>query len=651
MLQINGVTKGFAGRVLFEDVTWNVSDGDRVGLAGPNGSGKTTLLRMLTRAESPDAGKLSMPRGTTVGYLPQDGLTHSGKSLREETLQAFEKVLAIGEELKTLEEKMSASEPESAEHQKVLERYGECRDEWDRRGGFTIESQVEEVLLGLGFKQTDFESPTENFSGGWQMRIALAKLLLTQPNLLLLDEPTNHLDLEARNWLEDFLANYPHAIILVSHDRYFLDRVVTRIAEIDRRKLVDYTGNYSTYLETRAKALVELRAKASRQQEEIDRTRRFIEKFRYKATKAKQVQSRVKMLEKMEKIEVPPERKLLRLRLPEVERSGRVVLELGKVHKSYGDNHVFNGCDLLIERGERMALVGPNGVGKSTLMRLLSGAEAPDDGELKCGHNVKTGYFSQERYDLDEERTVLENMTDGAPIEMIPRLRNLLGAFLFHGDDVDKKVKVLSGGEKSRLALARLLLRPANVLLLDEPTNHLDLDSKAILLDALKEYKGTLVFVSHDRYFLDELSTKVTEIADGEVHVHWGGYPDFMRSKEVVPDKRDREADVATGDVEVTTPKPSKPKRASDPKPQAKGKKFSKNQAREIQERLEEIELAISETEIGVDSLEGRMAVPGFYDDAEAANQVVKTHEELKAKLKSLYKEWEELAQKATAFC
>ena len=649
MLQINGVTKGFAGRVLFEDVTWNVNDGDRVGLAGPNGSGKTTLLRMLTRKQSPDAGKVTMPRGTTVGYLPQDGLTHSGKSLREETLRAFEKVLAIGEELKKLEEQMSVSKPESAEHQKVLARYGECRDEWDRRSGFTIESQVEEVLLGLRFKQKELEAPTESFSGGWQMRIALAKLLLLQPNLLLLDEPTNHLDLEARNWLEDFLANYPHAVILVSHDRYFLDRVVTRITEIDRRKLVDYTGNYSTYLKTRANALAELRNQASRQQEEIDRTRRFIEKFRYKATKAKQVQSRVKMLEKVKKIEVPPERKLLRLRLPEVERSGRVVLELQKVHKSYGDNHVFKGCDLLIERGERMALVGPNGVGKSTLMRLLSGAEAPDDGELKLGHNVKTGYFSQERYDLDEERTVLDNMTEGAPIEMVPRLRNLLGAFLFHGDDVDKKVKVLSGGEKSRLALARLLLRPANVLLLDEPTNHLDLDSKGILLDALKAYQGTLVFVSHDRYFLDELSTKVTEIADGKAHVHWGGYPDFLRSKEVVADKEDKEAEKAT--IAVAAPTPSKPDLEADTKPKAKGKSLSKNQARAIQERLEEIELAISETEVGVDSLEGRMAVPGFYDDAEAANQVVKTHEELKAQLKSLFKEWEELAQKATAFC
>jgi len=638
MLQIQNLTKAYAGRVLFEDVTWNVSDGDRVALAGPNGSGKTTLLRMILRSESPDSGKVSTPRGTTVGYLPQDGLAHSGKTLRAETLTAFEKLLAMGKEMSELEEQMGAVDAASAAHERILERYGDCRDEWDRRGGFSIESRVEEVLLGLGFKTEEFDAPTETFSGGWQMRIALAKLLLSQPNLLLLDEPTNHLDLEARNWLEDYLANYPHAIVLVSHDRYFIDQVATRITDIDRRRLVDYTGNYSTFLETRANSLAELRAKAARQKEEIEKTERFINKFRYKATKAKQVQSRVKMLEKIEKIEVPPERKLMRLRLPEVERSGRVVLELENIHKSYGGNHVFNGASLLVERGERMALVGPNGVGKSTLMRLLSEIEDVDSGKLRLGHNVKTGYFSQDRYDLDEERSVLENMTDGAPTEMVPRLRSLLGAFLFHGDDVDKKVKVLSGGEKSRLALARMLLRPANVLLLDEPSNHLDLDSKEILLEALRAYKGTLVFVSHDRYLLDQLSTKVAEIADGHIHVHWGGYPDFIRAKDA-----QLETPVAVKKEIIEEPAPSKVP--------AEGKALSKNQARAIQERLEEIEMTISETEIGIDSLEGRMSVAGFYDDDQAAAGVVKTHEDLKAQLKALYVEWEELAQKASAFC
>ena len=641
MLQLTGLTKSFGERVLFEDVTWNLDDGDRVGLSGPNGSGKSTLLRMLTRQDGPDAGKITMPRGTTVGYLPQDGLTHRGKTLREETLTAFAKLLAIGEEIQQLEEKMGSLDPESDEHEKVIARYGECRDEWDRREGFTIESRTEEVLLGLGFEPDQLDQPTDSLSGGWQMRIALAKLLLSRPNLLLLDEPTNHLDLEARNWLEGFLMNYPHAIVLVSHDRFFLDQVVNRITDIDRRRLVDYTGNYSRFLDTKAKNLAELRAKASRQQEEIERMKRFIDKFRAKATKAKQVQSRIKMLEKMEKIEVPPERKLMRLRLPEVERTGRVVLELNGVRKSYDDNHVIRDGELLIERGERMALVGPNGVGKSTLMRLLSQTEEPDAGEVKLGHQAATGYFSQERYDLDEDRTVLENMTDGAPSEMVPRLRNVLGAFLFKGDDVDKKVKVLSGGEKSRLALARMLLRPSNVLLLDEPTNHLDLDSKEILLEALKAYSGTIVFVSHDRFFLDELSTKVTEIEGGKLSVHWGGYSDFLRAKE--------EAEAAESPVEEAPAAPV-PEPESKTKPRTSGKEMSKNQVRAVQERLEEIEVAISETEIGIDSLEGRMAVPGFYDDGEASNQVVRTHEELKAKLKALYEEWEELAQKATAF-
>ncbi|HXV61060.1 MAG TPA: ABC-F family ATP-binding cassette domain-containing protein, partial [Vicinamibacteria bacterium] len=351
MFQIQELTKSFAGRVIFDRVTWNVSDGDRVGLSGPNGSGKTTLLRLVVRAEHPDDGKVTMPRGTTVGYLPQDGLSHSGKTLRDEALSAFDDVLSLGEEMKALEERMETIDPSSDEHHRVLERYGECREEWDRRGGFTIESQSEEVLLGLGFTTNDLVAPTESFSGGWQMRIALAKLLLSRPDVLLLDEPTNHLDLEARNWLEAFLADYPHAVVMVSHDRYFLDQIVNRITEIDRRKLVDYTGNYTKYLEVRANNLAELRAKASRQREEIERMKRFIDRFRAKATKAKQVQSRVKMLEKITLIEVPPERKLMRLRLPEPPRSGRAVIELENIFKSYGGNRVFADASLVVERG------------------------------------------------------------------------------------------------------------------------------------------------------------------------------------------------------------------------------------------------------------------------------------------------------------
>jgi ATP-binding cassette subfamily F protein 3 len=625
---------------LFSDVTWNVSTGDRIGLIGPNGAGKTTLLRLLTGQESPDEGSVTMPRGTTVGYLPQDGMTHAGKTLRQEALSAFEDLLALGREMTALEEQMSVLDPASPEHHKVIERYGECRDEWDRRGGFTLEARAEEVLFGLGFHVDELERKTETFSGGWQMRIALAKLLLIQPNLLLLDEPTNHLDLEARNWLEAYLASYPHAVVLVSHDRYFLDQVVTRITEIDRRKLVDFTGNYSRYIEVRAARLAELRARASRQQEEIEKMKRFIDRFRYQATKAKQVQSRVKMLEKIEILEVPPERKLMRLRLPEPERPGRVVVELSGVHKRYGKTSVFDGADLVIERGERLALVGPNGVGKSTLMRLLAEVERPDGGTLKLGHKVRTGYFSQERYDLDESKTVLENMSDGAPIGMVPQLRNILGAFLFHGDDVDKKVKVLSGGEKSRLALARMLLRPANLLLLDEPTNHLDLDSKSILLEALAAYKGTIVFVSHDRHFLDELATKVAEVGGGRVRLHWGGYPDYLRAKE-------RELLGESTPAPIEEPAAAEPP-GNEPRPK-ESSSLSKNQARAIQERVSELEDEIHQTEVAIQSLLGRMSVPGFYDDAEASARIVKTNEELERRLKDLYREWEALSEKVPA--
>ncbi len=639
MLQIQGLTKAYAGRVLFEGVTWNVSDGDRIGLTGPNGSGKTTLMRLVTRKEAPDEGSVSTPKGTTVGYLPQDGLHHSGKSLREETLSAFAGVLAIGEEIERLEHQMSDLDPESDSYREVLQRYGENREEWDRQGGFSLEARAEEVLLGLGFTGAQLEAPTETFSGGWQMRIALAKLLLAQPNILLLDEPTNHLDLEARNWLEDFLSAYPHAVVMISHDRYFLDRIVERITDIDRRRLVDYPGNYTHYRDARKKRIDELRARATRQREEIEKMQRFIGRFRAKASKAKQVQSRVKMLEKMEVIEVPPERKLMRLRLPEPERASRVVIEAEGIDKSYGETRVFQGARLVVERGDRLALVGPNGVGKSTLMRLLSGEELPDAGELKLGHNAKTGYFSQERYDLNEEKTVLESMTEVAPVSKVGELRSVLGAFLFRGDDVEKKVRVLSGGEKSRLALARMLLRPANMLLLDEPTNHLDLDSKEILLEALDAYKGTILFVSHDRFFLESLATKVAEIGTGEIVIHWGGYADFVRSKERAAQAAEAGPEPKEDALVKATPA------VRETAETLLG--LSKNQKRDREKRVGELESAIAETEIAIDSLEGRMAVPGFYEDPESSAEVVRTHESLKAKLEELYEEWETYASTA----
>ena len=387
------------------------------------------------------------------------------------------------------------------------------------------------MLRGLGFSQDDLAKPTETFSGGWQMRIALAKLLLGRPGLLLLDEPTNHLDLDARNWLEEYLSTYPHAVILVSHDRYFLDAVVTRITDLNLRTLTDYVGNYSKYVEQRDAMLERLRQAKRDQDEEVARVRMFIDRFRYQATKAAQVQSRIKMLEKVVPIEVPPERKRVRFTFPTAPKSGRTVLELKGVRKAYGATRVFEGIDLLIERGDRVALIGPNGAGKSTLMRILSGVEAPDAGTRTEGHQVVMQYFAQdEATRLEPTLTVYETLEAGSPVQMVPAIRTILGGFLFGGDDIYKKAGVLSGGERTRLAVARMLLRPANTLLLDEPTNHLDMDSKDVLLDALEDFGGTLILVSHDRYFIDKLATKVIDVGGGAASVYPGGYEEYRWS-------------------------------------------------------------------------------------------------------------------------
>ena len=418
----------------------------------------------------------------------------------------------------------------------MLSRYAELQDRFRLDEGYSMDLRIASVLRGLGFSSEDASRPCETFSGGWQMRIALAKLLLGRPNLLLLDEPTNHLDLEARNWLEEYLGSYPYAVILVSHDRYFLDAVVTRITDVHLRKLTDYVGNYSKYVEQRDAMLERLRQAKREQDEEIARVKMFIDRFRYQATKAAQVQSRIKLLEKVVPIEVPPERKRIHFRFPACAKSGRTVLDIKHASKAYGTLTVFEKVDLHIERGDRIALVGPNGAGKSTLMRLLSGEEAPDSGQRTVGHQVVMEYFAQdEATRLDPTLTVYDTLEAGSPSDMVPAIRNLLGGFLFSGDDIYKKAGVLSGGERTRLAVARMLLRPSNTLLLDEPTNHLDLDSKDVLLEALEDYGGTLIIVSHDRYFVEKLATKIIEIGHGHALVYPGTYKEFLWHKEHGP--------------------------------------------------------------------------------------------------------------------
>src|SRR5262245_5781026 len=476
MIQLQDLTKSFGDRVLLDHVTWQITDRDRVGLCGANGVGKTTLLRMMAGLEEVDSGSILKPATLTVGYLPQDGLTHAGRTVFDEASSAFGELLAIKAEMHGLEERLGDPAVPEAEHDAMLHRYSDLQDQFRLREGYSIELKTATVLGGLGFKPADFDRPTETFSGGWQMRLALAKLLLGQPNLLLLDEPTNHLDLEARNWLEEYLHGYPHAVILVSHDRFFLDEVVTRITDLTLRTLTDYVGNYSQYL-VEHEARIEALRKAKREQdEEIARVKMFIDRFRYQATKAAQVQSRIKLLEKVVPIEVPPERKKIHFDFPSCAKSGRGVVELKHGRKAYGDLVVLADVNLHIERGDRIALVGPNGAGKSTLMRLLSGEDEPDAGSRTLVHNVIVQSFAQdEATRLDPALTVYETLASGSPLHMVPMIRNILGGFLFSGDDVYKPVRVLSGGERTRLAVARMLLRPSNTLLLDEPTNHLEI--------------------------------------------------------------------------------------------------------------------------------------------------------------------------------
>jgi ATP-binding cassette subfamily F protein 3 len=660
MIQLSGLTKSFGDRVLFGAVTWQVDDRERVGLCGPNGAGKTTLLRMLAGIDEPDAGDIIKPAGLTIGYLPQDGLEHQGRTVFGEASLAFAPLLAMKEEMHSLEERMGAPEATEDDQAQMLDRYSELSDRFRLAEGYSIDLQVATVLTGLGFSRADFDRPADTFSGGWQMRIALAKLLLGRPGLLLLDEPTNHLDLEARNWLESYLREYPHAVMLVSHDRFFLDSVVTRIADLNLRTLTDYHGNYSDYLVERDARIERLRAAKREQDEEVARVKLFVDRFRYQATKAAQVQSRIKMLEKVVPIEVPPERKKVHFTFPAAPKGGRTVLELKHVRKAYGPLVVFEDLSLHIERGDRIALVGPNGTGKSTLMRMLSASESPDRGERHPGHQVVAEYFAQdEATRLDPVKTVYETLVSGSPMHMVPAIRTILGGFLFSGDDIYKKCGVLSGGERTRLAVARMLLRPSNLLLLDEPTNHLDLDSKDVLLDALVDYGGTLIFVSHDRYFVERLATRIIEIGGGRAESFPGTYPEFLWRKEHLhesapvpepgrtvlrPAAEPRVAKTAHRPAQEKGPRAAaKVDHEQRKREQAEQRKLDREK-KQRQARVADLETRIAAHEESIRTLESRMSAPGFYDDRDAAQQAVSRHQTLMWEVGELMHQWEMLA-------
>ena len=696
MIHVEGLTKRYGEKVLFEDVSWHVKKKDRIGLSGPNGSGKTTLLRMLAGLQEPDAGTIRMASDTTIGYLPQDGVVHHGRTVYDEVVLAFQELLDLKREQHEIEDRLAATtHDDGGDHERMLERYAEVTDRFKHLGGYEIDARVADVLKGLGFSIADQQRKTEEFSGGWQMRIALAKLLLAVPNLLLMDEPTNHLDLPARNWLEEYLQSYPGSVVLVSHDRYFLDATMKRITEVGLRTLTDYHGNYSHYVVEHEARMERLREAHRRQSEEIEKSTAFINRFRYQATKARQVQSRIKMLDKVERIEIPPVRKKIRFKFPDAPKPGRVVLELKGVRKAYGDNVVLDHVDLMVERGDRIGLVGPNGAGKSTLMRLLAGVDRPDDGTRLSGHQTVLDYFAQDQAQaLTATRTVYEEMTAASPTTMVPLIRNILGGFLFSGDDIYKRVSVLSGGERNRLALAKMLLNPSNLLLLDEPTNHLDLESKEVLLEALADYGGSLVFVSHDRYFVDRLAEKVIEVGGGRALVYPGGYEDFLYWKKQreagvaapLPTRDRRPAPVHLSEHEAgrhtseardpvaaaTTPSaPAAPKRAPKPNPAKaaaapkqpevpKGsydplaprlrptdaspdRQSREREARKVKARLSDVERKIAEKERAVRDVEALMASPGFYDDRARADKAVAERQGLLDEVAALMTEWESL--------
>src|ERR1700734_2771878 len=547
MLQLSAAGKRFGPRVLFEDANWLITPDERTALVGANGTGKSTLLKVLAGSESLDYGTLQRTRGMTIGYLPQEGLALCGRSVFAECLSVFSELRSMEQELETLSTKLAEYDPATPEYAAAADRFSHLDSHFRAHDGYALDAQVGAVLGGLGFSKHDWSRQTEEFSGGWQMRIALAKLLLQKPSLLLLDEPTNHLDLETRNWLEGYLHNYPNGYILISHDRYFLDVTVDKTIEIWNKALHVYHGNYEKYLTQKEERRGQLASAYKNQREHIEHLEAFISRFRYQATKAKQVQSRIKELDKIERIEIPVEEPVPHFSFPQPRPSGRTVVDVSGLSMQYGEKRVLEDVNFTIERGDRIALVGVNGAGKSTLIRLLSGQETPTTGTLKLGHNVVAEDFAQDQYKvLDPAAPMLDDMGKAAPKVAEKDLRSLLGCFLFSGDDVFKTLGVLSGGERNRYALARILVSPANFLLLDEPTNHLDLCAKDVLLDAIARFNGTVVMVSHDRYFIDRLATRIFEVEGGHVHVYPGNYEDYMYRKQAAETQASR-SNGATG--------------------------------------------------------------------------------------------------------
>ena len=637
-VQLNNISLSFGDRRILSDVSLNISSRSRVALSGGNGSGKSTLMKIIAGLGQSDDGEIIKDKASRVAYLPQSGITLSGRSLIEDAETAFDYIKPLITEKESIEHELAGCSEESGRLGTKLQRLHELQEEINRSGYYSRRESSAVILSGLGFSDADLGRTTDEFSGGWQMRIALARILLSSPDIMLLDEPTNYLDLEARNWLEGYLATFDGGFVLVSHDRYFLDSTVNEVAELFSGRLKIYKGNYSSYEKRRETDLAQLIKDYTRQQEEISRIEDFINRFRYQATKAKQVQSRIKQLEKIERIELPESMKKIHFSFPQPPHSGRQVLKIESLYKAYGDLRVLNDINLQLEAGEKLVIAGRNGAGKSTLMRIIAGIDPDYSGEIIYGSGVTPGYFSQDiESAITPGRSILEEMESGAPTHLIPELRNMLGAFLFRGDDIYKSTDVLSGGEKNRLSLLKLLLHPSNLLILDEPTNHLDLQSKEILLDSLKQYAGTLIFVSHDRYFIDKLATKVLEVEDGKYQIFPGDYEYYVWKKE----------QPAGDDAPAQTDE--KPKQQpSDGRLAREEEKKLRNRLRKLEREEEELLSGVEKLEEETELLHKKLQLPEIYSSAEKAEEVQSLIAEKEKLQTELLAKWEELEAEKT---
>ncbi len=632
MISLDNISVSYGGWQLFDDISFLINPKDRIGLVGRNGAGKSTLLKIIIGEQQPTSGGVSLNGDCTLGYLPQQMQVADTTSLVEETAKAFEAVIKIENEIERLTQEIAErTDYESEEYSNLIHRLNDANDHYHILGGDTREADIEKTLLGLGFKRNDFTRSTKEFSGGWRMRIELAKLLLRRPSIFLLDEPTNHLDIESIQWLEDYLKSYNGAVLLISHDRAFLDNVTNRTVEISLGKAYDYKVSYSKYVELRADRRAQMVAAYENQQRMIEKNEEFIEKFRYKPTKSNQVQSRIKQLEKIERIEVEDEDlSRLNIKFPPAPRSGQIVAEIEEVGKSFGEKHVFSGANIIIEKGQKIALIGRNGEGKTTLARMIHGEIEPSEGRIKLGANVDIGYFAQNQDDLmDGEFTVFDTLDRVAVGDVRTKLRDILGAFLFKGEDIDKKVKVLSGGERSRLAMARLMLKPHNLLILDEPTNHMDMRSKDILKEAINNFDGTVIVVSHDREFLDGLIDRIYEFRDGGVKEYLGGIYYFLEKRKIESLNEIERKEKPVENAEKSNSSNAGKLTYEQKKEQEKLLRKSKKVVEAIEQQLADVEVKITE-------YDNIFATASDYNE-----ESYKIYNELKASYDHLMHEWE----------